>query len=147
MISYLVNFTNLQESIIGKEKILLGIAIILILPGFYFEGGSFIMNTIGLSIVNIGFGIIILTSMNYIQVKQSVSQLIKRPINILAFIGQNSYSIYLWHLTALSLADFIYMKDKQLNFLLYFILSIVIGIVLSYTIEKPFLKLRDIIAK
>jgi peptidoglycan/LPS O-acetylase OafA/YrhL len=144
LISYLIHFTTLYKTVIEWKKTFLFIAVVLILPGFYFGGGSFVMNTFGLSSVNIGFGIITLISMKFIQLPESsYTKFIKIPVSILCFIGINSYSIYLWHSTSMDVINSFLNNNSVFAFILYFILSIIIGVIMSYLIEKPFLKLRE----
>ena len=147
LISYLFHFTNFYRTFINWEKTFFIIAIVLILPGFYFRGGSFFMNTVGLSTVNIGFGIITLLSLKHTPLSgQFIHLLIKVPIKFLCFIGIHSYAIYLWHLTALDVIEK-FDINTELAFILFVTLAITFGVVLSYTVEKPFLKIREVIAK
>ena len=54
------------------------------------------MNTIGLTLVNIGFGMLVFFSFS-INRKLYSTRILKYPIQLICFIGINSYSIYLCH--------------------------------------------------
>ena len=62
LLSYLHHFTEVTQFILKKSILFLTVAIVLILPGFYFKGGQYFMNTIGLSTVNLGFGLFVIFS-------------------------------------------------------------------------------------
>ncbi len=148
LLSFILHFTNIYKRLITWKKTLLFVAILLISPGFYFTAGGFFMNTIGLSLVNIGFGIITLFAMQSTPSSLPyINKLFKVPLNLLCFVGKNSYSIYLWHLMALDIINYIFNEGKTINFVLYFILSMVMGISAFYIIEKPFLRLRERVVK
>jgi peptidoglycan/LPS O-acetylase OafA/YrhL len=147
LISYIHYFTNWYQRIIGKEIYFLIAGIILIFPGFCYPGGSFVMNTYGLTTVNIGFGLITLVAMHPLSVLPFLKKLMNIPTTVLSFIGKNSYSMYLWHLTALSTVDYIFNYSKPVNFSIYLIASILLGILMTYIIEKPFLRWRERVTK
>jgi peptidoglycan/LPS O-acetylase OafA/YrhL len=144
--SYLYHYTDFYNSLARWKTSLFFLALLLVLPGLYFEGGSVFMNTIGLTAANLGFGILIAlaaegTNNNGV-IKNKVAML---PFKLICFIGINSYSIYLWHLAAMDLANKITGPHNLFHFYIFFLLSVTIGVVLSYSIEKPFLKLREMI--
>jgi len=102
------------------------------------------MNTVGLTLVNFGFSIIVLLSLDFNEFfKNSLSSYLKYVLKVFSFIGVNSYSIYLWHLNAKNISTFLFSFNSNFNTFTYITLSIVIGIIMSYLIEKPFLKIRD----
>jgi peptidoglycan/LPS O-acetylase OafA/YrhL len=147
LISYLYHFTGFYDSFLKWKKPLFGIAIILILPGFIFRGGGYFMNTIGLTIVNLGFGIFTLLSLKYSHTTNYfVLKLPVQFVRLLCFIGVHSYSIYLWHLMAADIVNK-YNFDPLYSSTLSITFSIVLGVVGSFIIEKPFLKLRDLIVR
>lgn len=141
--SYLYYFTNFFSFFLQWKMFFIAIAAVLILPGFIYEGGSFFMNTIGLSTVNFGFGILLLFSLQERKPNSLFQQpALAFPIKVVGFIGVHSYSIYLWHLVAKNIVMHFPLGEKT-SFALYFLLALVLGIALSYIIERPFLKLRD----
>jgi peptidoglycan/LPS O-acetylase OafA/YrhL len=143
LISYLLNFTNTKSLFSRFRWLLLFASVILIVPGFYFEGGSFFMNTAGLSMVNIGFGLLVLFSLSvngFLETHSLFNKVLLQPI---AFIGEKSYSIYLWHFNALKLSALAFSFNSITMHFLYLFLSIGSGIVMWYLIEKPFVYIRD----
>ena len=102
------------------------------------------MNTVGLTAVNVGFSIIVLLSLDFDEFfKKSLSFYLKWILKVFSFIGVNSYSIYLWHLNAKNISTSLFSFNSNFDTFTYITLSIVIGIIMSYLIEKPFLKIRD----
>lgn len=138
--SYLYYFTGFYTKFIAHRHLFMIIALILISPLFIFRGGSFIINTFGLTTINLGFGIIVLYSLNAFSNKIFHYKIIKVPVQWMCFIGLHSYSLYLWHILPDNLVMTLLNKE---SFILSSILTLVSGIGLSIIIEKPFLKLRD----
>ncbi|MDF2456845.1 MAG: lipopolysaccharide modification acyltransferase [Cytophagaceae bacterium] len=148
LLSYLYNFTSLFAGWRQNKWTILMISLLLIVPGFYFKGGSFFMNTIGLTVLNAGFALLVLFTLCIESVieKQSFSYL-KIPTYVVCQIGIQSYSIYLWHITT---SEFIY---SHFNFSaacmvsIAFISSLFFGSLMYYLIERPSLRLRKFIFK
>ncbi len=144
LFSYLYYFTEWTRQLFKKPVITLILSSILIAPGLFFEGGGFFMNTIGLTSVNLGFGLLVIISLSaesYLQKKPL--QYLSLPVEFICFIGINSYSIYLWHLNSRKIV-YTYLKtDIHLMNVLYILLSLIVGVMMSYLIEKTSLRLRD----
>ena len=70
------------------------------------------------------------------------NKVIKALAAPLSFIGVYSYSIYLWHLTVQNIL-LRFISDLRLESLLYMVLSIAAGILASFSVERPMLRLRD----
>jgi peptidoglycan/LPS O-acetylase OafA/YrhL len=108
-------------------------------------GAGFQMNTYGLTSLNIGFGVLVLFAVDgRFDFKVNSSRLIGWILRSLAFIGIHSYSIYLWHLLVLQECQQMRVEDNTRNFI-YLLLAILIGIIFSYAVERPFLKWRELI--
>lgn len=143
LLSYLVEFTSVLPKIKAHIRSLSVLAFLLILPGFIFHGGSFFMNTIGLTTANLGFGIICALALVVHPFKYAGNFKVFYYIyKLLCFIGIHSYSIYLWHLMVKDYLNLLSL-DKYTFLSLYLILSLLIGIVLSFLIERPFLILKE----
>jgi len=148
LISYLLNFTKFLAYFQRRKWALAFLCFLLISPGFLFEGGSFFMNTIGLTLVNIGFSILVLLSINAGEyLKPSFLSYLKKVLIPISFIGVNSYSIYLWHLNSKQIIYVLFSFDPNSMAILYISLSIIAGIALSYLIEKPSIHFRDYVLK
>lgn len=104
---------------------------------FCYPAGSVPLNTWAGIIMNIGFGLIVLSAAVY-QNNQKLryNDFLYYPV----LIGKYSYGIYLWHL---------FVKAFFMHFTCdywqwpYIVISIPIGIFISVLIEKPVLKWRD----
>lgn len=141
LLAYLTEYTTFLASIEkNKTKIAL-LAAVLIFPGFLFHGGSFFMNTIGLTLSNISFGLVCALGL-VLRPVRNLQKIQHLPYRIICFIGIHSYSIYLWHLT---IRDYVYKlhSDKYIVFTTYILLSLIIGVALSFMIEQPFQKLKE----
>jgi peptidoglycan/LPS O-acetylase OafA/YrhL len=144
--SYLLNFTKFKLLYQKRKWLLACISILLIAPGFYFKGGAFFMNTFGLTLVNTGFAIIVLLSLDLDELfEKRLSPFARSGLKVFSFIGVNSYSIYLWHLNSKSISSSMVSSNSNFGTLTYIATSIILGIAMSYLIEKPFLKIRDYI--
>lgn len=146
LLSYLHNFTQWSNKLLKNKWLIFIISSLLIAPGFYFKGGGFFMNTIGLTTVNLGFSLLVLLSIDFEKYLVSASlQYLRIPLNAFCFVGVNSYSIYLWHLNSKDIIYSFFSYNPLFMTIMYISLSIGIGALMSYLIEKSFLRLRDYI--
>ena len=145
LLAYLYHFTS-YTSLPANNKIssfLIGLA--LIAPAFYFQGGSFFMNTTGLTLVNCGFMILVFLSLDLAKGLQGSLKHLRFPAKTLAFIGLHSYSVYLWHLHAKDVLYHYFSFDEKLMTVLYVLFAIITGIGMSFLVEKTCLKLREML--
>ncbi|NJM15179.1 MAG: acyltransferase [Bacteroidales bacterium] len=143
LIAYLYYFTNHLQKIMQYRYWLFAAAALLVSPVFVYSGGSYIMNTYGITSMNLGFGIFVVLALDkgFLAGLPNV-RFIKPLYYAIGLVGVHSYSVYLWHL---------FVKEQvltlQLNYRMgltvYVMLAIVVGVLLSIIIEKPFLMLRD----
>jgi peptidoglycan/LPS O-acetylase OafA/YrhL len=148
LLSYTYHFTNFINTFYKYWYIVLALGIGLILPAFYHKGGSYFMNTYGLSLVNLGFGCFVILSVKFDLKRMKLDILPFRwLVWLLSLIGIHSYSIYLWHLITKHILFSFNSIPGSFRLWLYFPVTIIVGIVMSYFIEKTFLKLRDKIIK
>lgn len=122
---------------------LLFLGLLLIAPGFRAYGGGFFMNTIGLSLVNLGFGCIVYFSYQSEHLFQSENSLKAASIRLFCFIGISSYSIYLWHMLIKKVLTNILGFNE--NTWVYFLLSLFIGMFFYLAIEKPLIKVKNLV--
>lgn len=142
--SYLYHFTNYLRIVFRKWYLFLILAAVLIAPGFHFKGAQYFMSTIGLTTVNLGFGIIVLLSLKTdVLLRKINTPVFWAPFNVVCFIGVHSYSIYLWHMVAKGTVYQFFAFEPLIMELLYVLFSIVLGIILSFLIERTALKVRD----
>ncbi len=144
LLSYLHNFTSSTRFLLKHKWIPAILAVGLIIPGFFYKAGSYFMNTAGLTLVNFGFAFLVLLSLDMEKfMARKWARFLHYPIGVVCFIGINSYSIYLWHLNSKKFINAYFTYSQNTMFVLYVILSIVVGIVMSYLIEKTSLRIRD----
>ncbi len=144
LIGYLYHFTTFFSFFSKWRWLFLLLSGVLMAPGFMYAGGSYEMNTFGLSTVNLGFGLLTLFSLTQLNLPNELLRKSIQPfISLLTLIGRHSYSIYLWHIACRNFMNDHLHYGANLNSLLFFLLSISVGIILSLIIERPFLKLRD----
>lgn len=147
LIAYVKNFKlELFQKILSTSKVYLvciflaSISILFIYPEL-----SPFMVTIGFSILSVGFASFLLL---FLSADTKFFDRVKL-FKLMAAIGKDSYSIYLWHMSILLLV--VYQLPKVIHFKLeyyilipvYMIVSIIFGIIMSIIIEIPILKLRD----
>lgn len=110
---------------------------------------SYFAKTIGFTLLYISFGIILLTFLLSSDINRALNKVFSKPlVNIFSKIGFCSYSIYIIH-TFVNLTVSKIQANHHLyyNPFLYFIvtsfLSITTGMIMTYFIERYFLKMRD----
>jgi peptidoglycan/LPS O-acetylase OafA/YrhL len=139
LIAYLFHFTAYCSKLFKYKWILLPTALLLLMPGFIWYGGDALMITLGLGMVNIGFGLLVLL----IAGSHQLGEWKQGWLKWLGFIGVHSYSIYLWHMTS----NYFLLKVFHYNIYimtgLYIITSLLVGIFFSISVEKTFLKMRE----
>lgn len=118
---------------------------------------SYFEKTIGFSLIATAFCCLLLIFLFEEGIGEKISRVIGRPTYrlIATQIGFYSYGIYLFHFYVVRYLvgeNYAFNKFKSgewtylqvvLSFLIYFVLSIVLGITLSKLIETPMLRLRD----
>lgn len=116
----------------------------LILTVSYFvceNGLSFNRSIFGFPLVSVGFGCLVLGAII------PTSFLYQWKSKMLTKIAELSYALYLVHMGVILLTqkiffDFGIAKDSNLTFVLSVIFSVLIALILHYSIEKPFMKMR-----
>lgn len=144
LISYFWNFSSFpQATFLSRNKFWICLSgVVLFIPPFIFE----IENTpwltpVGLSLLYFGGGAILVSLL-------STDFSNSRFIRPFSYVGKYSYSIYLWHLPVgvwgMSLIKrFIPLDNWPLYFVVYFLSSIIFGILMAKSVEYPFLRIRD----
>jgi len=112
-----------------------------------FEQASFFMSTIGYTLLYLGFGGVLVVSL-YWSHQGYRPRALTALGTALAFVGANSYGIYLWHLPTANwgfmlLHRLYHPLDNRLEFLIYVLASVAIGVLLTKLIERPSLWLRE----
>jgi peptidoglycan/LPS O-acetylase OafA/YrhL len=111
-------------------------ALALLLPIVLFHIYSPVMVTLGLSATLVGFSALLLWFVNH-----SCPNWL--PLRWLAWIGQCSYSIYLWNIVVKSKLGYHEANWGIASLPLYIAASLGVGWLMVYLVETPFLALRE----
>jgi peptidoglycan/LPS O-acetylase OafA/YrhL len=140
-------------NLLKARKNRIGVAVLsvmLILPPFFLEVQNAFILTFGLTFLYLGFGGLLVLSFYCPVAWPSIfDRTVSRVGSALAYIGANSYSIYLWHRSTATwgLRSLARMLPFHLNYIAefaaYATMSIALGILMARLIEFPVLKLRD----
>ena len=140
---------NLLKSWVNRVGLAV-LSALLIAPCFFLNLRQGFMLTFGFTFLYLGFGgVLILTLYCPVAGSGVFRQVTSRVGSVLAYIGTNSYSIYLWHwaVALWGLHALRRMLPFQLGavstFFIYVVASLGIGIVMAKLIEFPVLRLRD----
>jgi len=147
LFSYLYYFTNFYQTIKKYLLPILIVSVIIITPPFISEIGNYLFNAYGIILMSIGFAFIVLFTFNQNWYsKFSTNKWVNPLLRVIGFIGLHSYNIYLWHGIVKKLIYF-FGAGPHIAIVLYFILTISLGIFISLIIEQPILKFRNHIFK
>lgn len=119
----------------------------MLLPAVLFPvENSFFMNTLGLSFLYLGFGALLIGVLHWNSVGRFASTNLG---SFLAYLGEHSYSIYLWHMPVKVWGATLLGKvfgtapPHMAAFLFYVVGSVVFGVWMARLVEFPALKVRD----
>ncbi len=147
---YYFKFNYLKQQFESYKHVLLFIAFLgLSWTPFVDTSASFFAMTLGFSVLFISFGIFLTYFLLTTDINQRLNSIFSAPlVNFISKIGYCSYSIYIIHEFVNGSADRIYLKyhlyyNHYLNFLITTTLTLIIGTLITYTIESYFLKIRD----
>lgn len=110
---------------------------------------SYFTVTIGFTLLFISFGLLLIYFLMEKNINKQLNRFFSEPIvDMLSKIGYSSYSIYIFHIFVNKkimriIYDHTPYYNHRLNFIITSILSILLGIIITNTIEKYFLRKRD----
>ena len=110
---------------------------------------SFFVRTFGLTFLYLSFGILLISFLLDPLINQRLNKLFTSGIvNGVSKIGYSSYSIYIIHslvisMLSSSLFSFMGLTDRYLYFIVTATTCVLLGMLITHTVEKYFLKLRD----
>ena len=123
---------------------------LLLCPALMFSPSNPYMLTIGLSMLYMGFGIVLIMCLYMPPVLSVRYARIARMLGSgFAFVGMHSYSIYLWHLSILhwnyAVMRRLFQKEPPCYIApaVYIGLSLIFGVLMARVVEYPMLQLRD----
>jgi peptidoglycan/LPS O-acetylase OafA/YrhL len=129
-----MEFMSLQKKLENKCMIVISLVVIVMAVVYFW----FIPNKVlTYTFVFLFYGVVLLLAKK-IEIKGHWSLV---PF---IFVGQCSYSIYLWHIPVREyMIPMLSLESHAAVFFAYMVGSLVVGISMGYAIEKPFLKIRD----
>jgi peptidoglycan/LPS O-acetylase OafA/YrhL len=154
LIGYLYHFrSGIFEQLMNSTRnriVIAAVSLVLISFAYLYGRDSRFFATFGYSLVYIGFGGVLLLSL-YTRgiLSGKLAQFTELVGNTAAYVGVYSYSIYLWHgptgawLPSLFRRMLGHPTGPYGRFAVYFVGSLVVGIVMSKLVEYPILRLRD----
>ena len=145
LLGYFHQYNTDRFTKVGRRfwPLLLAAPAVLVLANLFPVEQSAVSYTIGFTIFYLMFGGLVVVARAYPEFGSS------GPQRIIALAGVYSYTIYLAHsvlyeipgMTSVRLSIFPYFGDTG-DRVLFFSLSIVLGVVISHAIERPFLRMR-----
>jgi peptidoglycan/LPS O-acetylase OafA/YrhL len=128
---------------------LLAAAGLLLAPSLAFPGPHPFTVTIGYTLYYLAFGAVLALALRS-TAQPAPQTLFGRAERVLAAVGAYSYSIYLWHTATKRWSAPVWkaVVGQELGYagqvVLYFVSSVVLGILMAKLIELPFLRWRDV---
>jgi peptidoglycan/LPS O-acetylase OafA/YrhL len=123
-----------------SRPLLLSMSLLLIIPVFIWRQDNFIIYTVGLSSLYLGYGGLMMTLLQVpLTTKGSHGWLLR----LISYIGQHSYPIYVFHLMIMEQISNRNLLHGARGMVLYFACTVAFGIVFSKVIEFPVLHVRD----
>jgi peptidoglycan/LPS O-acetylase OafA/YrhL len=157
LLSYLFHFhgARLGQFVGDRRRAIAWLALVCLVPCLIWPVTSVVMQTVGFTLLYLGFGGVLLLSLYRTGPSATTrwSRLVGRPVGVatamIAWLGVYSYSIYLWHMpvqawTAIGLARMArWAPSSGLEWALYFVEGIAVGVGMAKLIEGPGLALRN----
>jgi peptidoglycan/LPS O-acetylase OafA/YrhL len=129
------------SALINRSRpFLFPISLLLIMPVFIWTQSDFVIYTVGLSFLYLGYGGLMISLLQAPLTTKGSPAWLLRPIS---YIGQHSYPIYVFHEMIMEQLSAHNLLHGFTGLLFYFASTIAFGIVFSRVIEFPVLHLRD----
>jgi len=105
---------------------------------------SFFVKTFGFTLLYVSFGILLTSFLLDLAINQKLNKLLTSNfVNAVSKIGYSSYSIYIIHSFVISIVSSMMFTNRYFFFIVTFTQSVMTGMLITHTVEKYFLKLRD----
>ena len=126
----------------GRVLVTVGLLILTIAYFLFNNGIGFGRSIFSFPMVSVGFGCLVLGAII------PTSFLYKWKSKVLTKIAELSYALYLIHMAVILLTQNIFSelgiaKDSNFMFVLSIIFCFAVALILHYSIEKPFMKMRN----
>jgi peptidoglycan/LPS O-acetylase OafA/YrhL len=153
LISYLYyfRFNYIRGFVNMHRKLLIALAIVCICwTPFLDLTISFFVNTIGFSLAYISFGMLLLFFLFTTDINLKLNKAFTKPVvTVISKIGYCSYSIYVIHRYIYKRIPQVFVVNhwdipNELLFIVVMLASIVAGVLITFSIERFFLQIRDL---
>lgn len=156
-LSYLFHFhgTWLATRVRAHRPIMIVVSLLCLAPALFLPVMSAVMQTIGFTLLYIGFGCVLLLAIHRLPGTSSApparafSAVLAAVATALAWLGTYSYSIYLWHMPAQAWSTIVLARlthrlpSATPAWFLFYFLAVGFGVAMSLLIERPALALRE----
>jgi peptidoglycan/LPS O-acetylase OafA/YrhL len=128
---------------LARRRAVVGVVgLALVAPAFVWSLKTTWMHTIGFTMLYVGYGAVIMLAV-------TSERAMPEPLGSLAFVGQHSYSIYLWHRVVL--VSMRQALEQALGYRMPFAIEVVLmttgaialGVAMGKLVEMPAMRLRD----
>jgi peptidoglycan/LPS O-acetylase OafA/YrhL len=145
VISYFYQFHEARfTDIVNRWRLwIFASSLALLAPMFFIGQYDRWMYTYGFSCLYLGYGLLLI---GMVQLPLDVApKPLYSALGALAYIGTFSYSIYLWHGFASTLASWVPSRFVHARLVSFYVGAILIGVITSKLLELPVLRFRDYI--
>jgi len=140
LLSYVANYRkDILDKVLTDEhrKIYIGLALAFLTTNFISREQHRWISVVNLSVNPLCFGYLLIQLIHYENPK------FLKAIVPFSYIGMYSYSIYLFHIHFLQLTFSIFDPESFLFYLFYAVVAIIGGIIISKSVEYPFIYYRE----
>jgi peptidoglycan/LPS O-acetylase OafA/YrhL len=139
-----VYISNYRKDIVGRilsskfNLLFILLSLVFLSSNFVFKIADYrLVSVINLALNPICIGYLFIHFINF------DTKYFSKLISPFAYIGKYSYSIYLFHVSFMTIAGLLVMPATLIYYLLYFSMALLGGILISKSIEYPLISLRE----
>lgn len=142
---YYFKFDWLKKVYFSNEKkfIFVSLSMLIFTPFIKFTS-SFFVKTFGFTMLYVSFGLILMAFLLKSNMDLILNKIFtKKIVDLVSKIGFCSYSIYIIHILVINIIKQLNIESHYINFILVLFFSVMIGMFMTFKIEKYFLTIRN----